>query len=160
MAVLRHCRCPTCGKRRQKRHEKKVVALAQSAPQCWQAWPQHPGSSLWPHPTTGLSLLPVLLLAPPLKAWQLLSRLGVGVLQNNLHGSLASSAKCCLLREGAALLGAGHPRALCSLNLPSARVQPCSVMVVSGHLLAADPRPYSWQSCPVATGSDEINYFL
>lgn len=146
----------------------KVAALAQGAPQCWQAWPQYPGSSVWPHPTTRLSLLP-----RPSPGTS-----SEGSAASRQAGSwcspkgspwlcLASSARgsqgrCCLLRERAALLGAGHPRALCSFNPPRTRAEPCSVTVVSGHLqaLAPDPRPCSQCRFPVATGSGEINDFL
>lgn len=41
-----------------------------------------------PIPPLGPPSCPILLLAPPLKAWQPLSSLGVGVLQKDLHGCL------------------------------------------------------------------------
>lgn len=165
MAVLRDC-CPwpTCRKRRKKRHGMKVAALAQCVPQCWQAWPQHPGSSVWPHPTTGLSLLPHP--SPGTSSEGLAAPRQAGIWcspKGSLWLSLASSTKCCLLREGATLLGAGHPRALCSFNPPRTRMTPA----VSWWSLGIS-KP--WQQIPgpaPSTGvlwlqvlSGEIHYFL
>lgn len=113
MAVLRHCvMLPVAHVREEEEEEAwdERGCLGTVCPPCWNAWPEHPESSVWPQVTTGLSLLPPPSPGIPLKAWQPLSRLGVGVLQKDLHG--------CLLREGTALLGAGHPRALCFFHPP------------------------------------------
>lgn len=115
-------------------------------PQCWQAWPQHPQSSVWALPTTVLSLLPHPSPGASPESLAAPSQLAVGVLQKDLCGCLWHPLPNGAFWERELLSwGLGTP-GLCAPSIPPGPgFQPCSVMVVSGHLqaLAADPRPCS-----------------